>query len=128
MMTDTMADNRAAAAMMPTGPTATQIKDRANAAGTDGPPPKAPTRADPADQSRNSTERPIIFDQSAPQLTRSAVENQMAAQPNPTGDDAAVAMKTAQRLTDLAKAAFAETQTIVRDTQDARAAAMRVAM
>lgn len=135
MLTDSMADSRAAAVMMPTGPTATQAQDRARAAGTDGPPPKAPTRTDPADRTRGSGERPITFDRDArgSALARQVIEAQMLPLPDTGAPDRAAgspdpARKADERLAELARAAFAENQAIVRKTQDERAATMRIAM
>ncbi len=137
MLTDSMADSRVTAAMLPTGPTANQARDRANVAGTEGPPVNAPTRAEPSDRARDSDARPIIFERDASEIARSVVENRMLplpdadASPQPDSADKqaeAAAEKAEQRQRDMAEAAFAETQKINRQMQEDRAATMRIAM
>ncbi len=137
MLTDSMADSRAAAAMMPTGPTATQIRDRAATAGTEGPPPTATIRTDRADAARDADARPIVLDAGpssrGPEIARSVIENRMLPFPDTDAPQQAaprddIAAQTDQSQIDLAKAAFAATQDIIRQMQDDRAATMRIAM
>lgn len=130
MIAESIADSRAVAALLPTGPTVNQVKDRSEAAGTDGPPPQAANRVDQPDRARDADARPLALANEAPDdaLARSVVETQLQQTDPADAYKEVVDDKTDQRVTDLAKAAFEETQFITRKAEEVRAANMRVAM
>lgn len=125
-MIDTLMNNSAAAALIPTGSTALQNKERAQKAGTEGPPETAVKKSQkPQDIPEQPDRVAGDSDRGKPvgsEVMRSAVEvrSQDAVKQN---DDAAAKKLKAQ----MAEDAYQQTKQMTRQADEVRAERMRIA-
>ncbi|PUB10708.1 hypothetical protein [Yoonia sediminilitoris] len=125
-MIDTLMNNSAAASLLPTGSTVLQSKDRAQKAGTEGPPETAVTRSAETERPSNLPER--IADKKerdavvGSEVMRSTVE--VRSQDADKADDDAASRKLKAKMAD---DAYQQTMLMTRQAEEVRAERMRIA-
>lgn len=132
-MMEAVSGSRITADLIPTGPTAIQTKDKANKAGTEGPPETAAVRAADAKRVADKDDRILgegveaeksedTREAKGSNVTQIVVESKL--QSSKDADDAAAD----KRATELAEQNFAKTIDMTREAEAYRAEKMRIAM